>query len=89
MSIKRAVIVFKIVHVTLARFSLTCVAPLPPPPHPFLLMGRLLEEIRRKGGGGGGGVGGHGKLRLRFSSDSNYAVVCFAITSPRQLISKS
>ena len=52
-------------------------------------MGRLLEEIRRKGGGGGGGVGGQGKLRLRFSSDSNYAVVCFAITSPRQLISKS
>ena len=64
MSIKRAVIVFKIVHVTLARFSFTCVAPLPPPPHPLLLMGRLLvgnvaskdQEGRREEGGGVGRV---------------------------------
>ena len=63
-SIKRAVIVFKIVHVTLARFSFTCVAPLPPPPHPLLLMGRLLvgnvaskdQEGRREEGGGVGRV---------------------------------
>ena len=62
MSIKRAVIVFKIVHVTLARFSFTCVAP--PPPHPLLLMGRLLvgnvaskdQEGRREEGGGVGRV---------------------------------
>ena len=61
-SIKRAVIVFKIVHVTLARFSFTCVAPLPP--HPLLLMGRLLvgnvaskdQEGRREEGGGVGRV---------------------------------
>ena len=63
MSIKRAVIVFKIVHVTLARFSFTCVAPLPPP-HPLLLMGRLLvgnvaskdQEGGREEGGGVGRV---------------------------------